>query len=550
MWSATARPNTPDPCPSAAPVISANLSQNIQSVVVKVWVDDYWASGILIGRSGDRYAVLTNKHVLNNGEQYQVQTSDGRKRGAAPLSVVQFGEQDLGILTFNDPNHHYPLVAIGDLSLPEVGTPVTAAGFPFNYKLDLPNEVSTTIGSNGETLILPGNLLLTNGQISRVVDRQFRQGYQVGYTNLVLKGMSGGPLVNEQGCLVGINGRHAYPIWGNPYVFKDGSRPADEEAATLIRSSWAIPVSTVLPALQSIAGWQWGSHCPSTRFVVDAAHPGQVAAVTGLQLLGSGIARSPVALSRGSLPILPATPLAAITRVQIGPTLVLGVILTREIQGDRRYQYRVLLLGNHWAVGSPANLVTAEGQTYPAQVGQIWPKEQLTLVEFRSHRPYDTVQLGRLSSDVGAPVRMIGLQAWPGSEQFAKTPLAATVLPVSYPATLALGSLADSANPTAQLCSLPVPGLAKGAWPLFDRYQRLTGWLQLPPTTPEIAPSSPALSPSAEPDSRSSSFTPMTRPPLAPLPLNNIKAPVIALPPQIWQLLDRPSAATVDHSQS
>jgi serine protease Do len=550
MWSATARPDTPDPCPSAAPVISANLSQNIQSVVVKVWVDDYWASGILIGRSGDRYAVLTNKHVLNNGEQYQIQTSDGRKRGAALLSVVQFGDQDLGILTFNDPNHHYPLVAIGDLSLPEVGTPVAAAGFPFNYKLDLSSEVPPTIGPNGKTLILPGNLWLTNGQISRVVDRQFRQGYQVGYTNLVLKGMSGGPLVDEQGCLVGINGRHAYPIWGNPYVFKDGSRPADEEAATLIRSSWAIPISTVLPALQSIAGWQWGSHCLSTRFMVSAAHPGQVAAVTGLQLLGSGIARSPIDLSRGSLSILPATPLAAITRVQIGPTLALGVILTREIQGDRRYQYRVLLSGNRWAVGSPANLVTAEGQTYPAQVGQIWSEDQFTLVEFHSHRPYNTVQIGRLSSGVGAPVTVIGLQAWPGSEQFAKTPLATTVLPVSYPATLTLGSLGDSANPTAQLCSLPVPGLAKGAWPLFDRYQRLTGWLQPPPTIPEIASSSSAPSPSVEPDSRSSSLTPTTSPPLTPLSLNNIKAPVIALPPQIWQLLDQQSAATVDRSQS
>jgi len=525
------------------PALPASLSQSVQSIVVKVWVDDYWASGILIGRSGDRYAVLTNQHVLDIGKHYQIQTSDGLKRSATLLPVAQFKDQDLGLLTFADPNHRYPLAAIGDLTPPEVGTSVAAAGFPFDYKLDRPPEPSPTAGAPGETRILPGDLWLTTGQVSRVVDRQFRQGYQVGYTNLVLKGMSGGPLVNGQGCLVGINGRHAYPIWGNPYVFKDGSRPAAEEESTLIRSSWAIPLSTILPALQSIAGWEWGAPCQTADPVAEAAHHSQFAAEAGWQPLGSGISGSLLALSRSALSTLPATPLAAITRVQIGQTIAIGVILTQERQDDRRYQYRVLLSGDHWDVGSLANLVTAEGQTYPAQVTQTWPDDRLTLVEFRSHRAYKTVRLGRLSPHAGAPATAIGLQAWPGSEQFAKAPLATAVLPVSYPATLATTS---PAGPAAQLCTPPLPVPVKGGWPLFDRYQRLTGWLHLPP--PTIAPSSPAPSPSTEPPSQPASPSPNAGPPTA--PLTNISAQVFALPPQVWQLLDRQSAATPDRSQS
>lgn len=538
------------------PALSASLYQSVQAIVVKVWVDDYWASGILIGRSGDRYAVLTNQHVLDIGKRYQIQTSDGLKRPAVLLPAAQFGGQDLGLLTFTDPNHDYPLAAIGDVTPPEVGTSVAAAGFPFDYKLDRPNEsppVTGAAGATGETRILPGNLWLTTGQVSRVVDRQFRQGYQVGYTNLVLKGMSGGPLVNGQGCLVGINGRHAYPIWGNPYVYKDGSRPAAEEEATLIRSSWAIPLSTVLPTLQSIAGWQWGDPCPTTDPVAEAANRSQWVTEAGLRLIGSSVGGSLLATNRSARIAWPTTPLAAIARVQIGQTMAIGVILTQQRQDDRRYQYRVLLSGNHWEVGSLADLVTAEGQTYPAQVTQAWPEDQLTLVEFRSHRLYKTVQLGRLSTRAGATVTAIGLQAWPGSEQFTKAPLTTAMLPASYAATLTTGSQADHLGPAAQFCTPPVPLPAKGGWPLFDHYQRLTGWLQLPASLPAIAPSPAASSPSptaTEPTAQPPAPSPTASPSVTPLPLTHISAQVLTLPPQVWQLLDRQSAATPDRPQS
>lgn len=47
-----------------------------------------------------------------------------------------------------------------------------------------------------------------------------------------------------EGQVVGINGMHAYPLWGDPYVFKDGSLPCPKMRAVMEQSSWAIPIET------------------------------------------------------------------------------------------------------------------------------------------------------------------------------------------------------------------------------------------------------------------------------------------------------------------
>jgi hypothetical protein len=71
-------------------------------------------------------------------------------------------------------------------------------------------------------------------------------GYQLGYSNEVVLGMSGGPLLNQQGEVMGINGLTAYPILNDSYVFMDGSQPSAAQREEMRRLSWAVPVQVAL----------------------------------------------------------------------------------------------------------------------------------------------------------------------------------------------------------------------------------------------------------------------------------------------------------------
>lgn len=238
--SAISQTNPPQPSP-ASPALTVEQQNKIQrekvlqfleirsrSITVKLFSGNTWGSGILIHRQGDQYFVLTNEHVLLMGSQYKVQTPDGRSYSGFLYQKTQFQGNDLALLYFNSAAK-YAIAPVGKSSTLRVGNQVFAAGFPIQAKM-----------------AEKGGFQFTQGQISLLVAKPFEGGYQIGYSNKVVKGMSGGPLMNSQGIVVGINGMHAYPLWGDPYIFQDGSSPPITLQRMLINSSWAIPMETFL----------------------------------------------------------------------------------------------------------------------------------------------------------------------------------------------------------------------------------------------------------------------------------------------------------------
>jgi S1-C subfamily serine protease len=213
------------------------LHHYAQTITVTIFVDGDWSSGIIIHQQGSTYTVITNQHVVDFGKHFQVMTSDGRRYQAHLQNHSGFKGNDLALLDFQSAEVSYPVATLTPaLSLPP-GTLVFAAGFPTAHN-------SQEFQSHRQPL--QPTFHFTSGYISLVSPKVLAGGYQLGYTNPVEKGMSGGPVLNHQGQVIGINGMHAYPLWGNPYVFTDGSRPNPTLYEVMKRSSWAIPVECFL----------------------------------------------------------------------------------------------------------------------------------------------------------------------------------------------------------------------------------------------------------------------------------------------------------------
>ena len=211
---------------SAAQLSVEELQKLAESITVKVLSGEVLGSGIVIHKQGSVYTVLTNEHVLRSGEPtYQIQTPDGRVYAADLPQTVSFNGNDLALLQFRSAEVNYAVASLG--KSPTVGDEVFAAGFKF---VEEPSQDQ--------------GLIFRTGKVSLVLDKALEGGYRIGYTNDIEKGMSGGPLLNLRGELVSINGMHAEPLWGDPYVYEDGSEPEQKLKEQISRYSWGIPIET------------------------------------------------------------------------------------------------------------------------------------------------------------------------------------------------------------------------------------------------------------------------------------------------------------------
>ncbi len=212
-------------------IADPNLQPIAQAITVKLWVaDNNWGSGVLIAHQNQTYTVLTNRHVLTAGTEYYVETSDGQRYGAIALNNHPFGQHDLGLLQFSS-SVSYPLADLANESL-SLDDWVMAAGYPIE---DDPSQEA------GFTTVV--------GRVELLIPQTMAGGYQIGTDLAIAKGMSGGPLLNYHGQVVGLNGLHQYPLWGNPYIFDDGSLPSATLQDQMQHYSWSIPMTVILPFL-------------------------------------------------------------------------------------------------------------------------------------------------------------------------------------------------------------------------------------------------------------------------------------------------------------
>ncbi len=240
-------PNQPTPSNYRVtnPVVADRIpnvqaSEEIASqVTVRIIAEGGGGSGVIVGRHGQTYTVLTNEHVVANSraKDYKILTVDGTIHSGIWEQGFRFGEADLAIVQFSSKSN-YQVVVLGNSNALSLGDRLYAAGFPNYYFPKNSNTVESTHNWGLRAF------RLTVGAVGMLPSQSLREGYGLGYTNEISDGMSGGPVLNQRGELVGINGKLKYSLQGvGGYLFIDGTRPSQQLFEQMQSLSWAIPIS-------------------------------------------------------------------------------------------------------------------------------------------------------------------------------------------------------------------------------------------------------------------------------------------------------------------
>jgi tetratricopeptide (TPR) repeat protein len=164
------------------------IAQDVTVFIQGVNNPDNFGSGVIIGRSGKSYTVLTAAHVVSGTDQYTIQTGDGLQYTLK--NVQKLSNLDMAVVQF-DSSSSYTIAELGNSEQISLTSSVYVAGFP----------------KPGQNITVPV-LAVTNGEIAQVLPaNSARDGYGFAYTNSTRAGMSGGPVFNSQGQVVAIHGR-------------------------------------------------------------------------------------------------------------------------------------------------------------------------------------------------------------------------------------------------------------------------------------------------------------------------------------------------------
>lgn len=144
-------------------------------------------SGVLVGKKDNTYFVLTAEHVVATPDEYDIVAPDGTEYALNYQSVQKLPNVDLALVSFTS-KQSYSLAKLGNSDQLTEGDKVFISGWP----------------ASGSAL--PHIYQFTSGEISGLPPQSIGKGYKMVYTNVTRAGMSGGPVFNDDGKVVGIHG--------------------------------------------------------------------------------------------------------------------------------------------------------------------------------------------------------------------------------------------------------------------------------------------------------------------------------------------------------
>lgn len=179
-----------------APILAISpqeIAQLAESITVQINSTTGSGSGFIIAKQGNTYTVLTANHVVQNSQtNYSIRTHTGKDYQVSNIVLLQkrTNEPDLAVVTFNS-TESYSVVTLGDSQQAAIGTEIFVAGYPGNH-------AEQKYGTQR-------NFEFTTGFVTSRISNHPR-GYTLRYTAVTKGGMSGGPVFDREGRVVGVHG--------------------------------------------------------------------------------------------------------------------------------------------------------------------------------------------------------------------------------------------------------------------------------------------------------------------------------------------------------
>ena len=181
----------------------AERNQQARRMTIRIENSDGNGSGVIVAREGNSYYVLTAKHVIqdekNNTHQkftnHQIVTYD-QDRHPVTNTVVARGA-DLAVVKFTSTNN-YPTGKLNEYS-PNDNDIVFVGGFPGREAINSPLW---------QWQLNPGFVYSREqGKVATQNRLTFADRYDLLYSSISYGGMSGGPVLDRMGNIIGIHGR-------------------------------------------------------------------------------------------------------------------------------------------------------------------------------------------------------------------------------------------------------------------------------------------------------------------------------------------------------
>jgi tetratricopeptide (TPR) repeat protein len=266
--------------PSAVASPPPNIQQIAKATAVRIeMADGKVGSGVVLKRSGNRYSIVTNGHVVCQNlrtflkagcqkySKYTLVMADGRRYQVPAQDISVLPGLDLATVTLSS-GYRYQTARVGDSDRLPVNAAVYTSGFP---------------AQSGKFTVNDGRVF-ANGQ-RRLADD--RGGYTVIYDSPTQPGMSGGGVFDQRGELIAIHGQ------GDRY--QAGAEAKDKRLGEKTGFNRGIPIARLLQKPETSNGTSADElviRAINKFFVPDPSNPERDKR-EAIQLLTQAIAQRP-----------------------------------------------------------------------------------------------------------------------------------------------------------------------------------------------------------------------------------------------------------------